>query len=200
MTWSARCAPRCWCWGRCWRASARRRCRCRAAAPSATRRFTCPRRAYIASMASLRRRKGVRIDRSNGRAGGGSISAGVDLTLSADDIVSTVAPYDLVRKMRASVLVLGPLLARFGEATVSLPGGCAIGNRPVDLHLKGLSELGAAVDIENGYVKASAPGGRLRGGRVAFPFVSVGATEGSEEHTSELQSLMRKPYAVFCLK
>src|SRR3546814_3453886 len=96
--------------------------------------------------------------------------------------------------MRASVLVLGPLLARFGEATVSLPGGCAIGNRPVDLHLKGLSELGAAVDIENGYVKASAPGGRLRGGRVAFPFVR------SEEHTSELQSLMRISYAVFCLK
>src|SRR3546814_65659 len=92
-----------------------------------------PRLADIASMASLMRQHGVRIDRSNGLAGGGSIAAGVDLTLSADDIVSTVAPYDLVRKMRASVLVLGPLLARFGEATVSLPGGCAIGNPPLHL-------------------------------------------------------------------
>ena len=70
-----------------------------------------------------------------------------------------------------------PRLARFGEATVSLPGGCAIGNRPVDLHLKGLADLGAEVEIENGYIKASTPGGRLQGGRVAFPFVSVGATE-----------------------
>jgi len=131
-----------------------------------------PRLADIESMANLMRQHGVRIDRSDG-----AIGAGDDLTMSAAEIVSTVAPYDLVRKMRASVLVLGPLLARFGEATVSLPGGCAIGNRPVDLHLKGLADLGAAVEIENGYIKASAPGGRLRGGRVAFPFVSVGATE-----------------------
>ena len=132
-----------------------------------------PRLADIASMASILRQLGVRIDIAEGIEVGGDT-----LTLSAEEIVSTVAPYDLVRKMRASVLVLGPLLARFGEATVSLPGGCAIGNRPVDLHLKGLSELGATLDIENGYIKASAPaGGRLRGGRVAFPFVSVGATE-----------------------
>ncbi|MEQ8813205.1 MAG: UDP-N-acetylglucosamine 1-carboxyvinyltransferase [Thalassobaculum sp.] len=131
-----------------------------------------PRLADIASMANLLRQHGVRIDRADGPDGGGDT-----LTLSAEEIVSTVAPYDLVRKMRASVLVLGPLLARFGEATVSLPGGCAIGNRPVDLHLKGLADLGAEVEIENGYIKASTPGGRLQGGRVAFPFVSVGATE-----------------------
>ena len=131
-----------------------------------------PRLADIASMANLLRQHGVRIDRDDGADGGGDT-----LTLSAEEIVSTVAPYDLVRKMRASVLVLGPLLARFGEATVSLPGGCAIGNRPVDLHLKGLADLGAEVEIENGYIKASTPGGRLQGGRVAFPFVSVGATE-----------------------
>ena len=79
--------------------------------------------------------------------------------------------------MRASVLVLGPLLAREGKATVSLPGGCAIGNRPVDLHLKGLAELGAEVALEGGYVRAEVPSGRLHGGRVVFPIVSVGATE-----------------------
>ena len=129
--------------------------------------------ADITSMANLLRQHGVRIDQS-------TTSDGVT-ALDASDIVSTVAPYDLVRKMRASVLVLGPLLARFGEARVSLPGGCAIGNRPVDLHLKGLADLGAEVAIESGYIEAKAPrnrhGSRLRGGRVTFPFVSVGATE-----------------------
>ncbi len=128
--------------------------------------------ADIASMASLLRQHGVRIDRRE-RVDG----APAEMLLDAREILSTVAPYDLVRKMRASVLVLGPLLARFGEARVSLPGGCAIGNRPVDLHLKGLAELGAEVTIESGYIDARAPGGRLRGGRVSFPFVSVGATE-----------------------
>ena len=83
------------------------------------------------------------------------------MTLRADDIASTVAPYDIVRKMRASILVLGPLLARTGEATVSLPGGCAIGNRPIDLHLKALEALGAEIELAAGYVKASAPKGRL---------------------------------------
>ncbi|PZU06343.1 UDP-N-acetylglucosamine 1-carboxyvinyltransferase [Sphingomonas sp.] len=104
---------------------------------------------------------------------------GIDraITLHAADIVSTVAPYDIVRKMRASILVLGPLLARAGEATVSLPGGCAIGNRPIDLHLKGLEALGAEIELAAGYVKATAPQGGLRGGRVTFPIVSVGATE-----------------------
>ena len=98
------------------------------------------------------------------------------LRLHAPDIVSTLAPYDLVRKMRASFNVLGPLLAREGKAKVSLPGGCAIGARPVDLHLKALAAMGAKIDLDEGYVIAEAPGG-LHGARIDFPFVSVGATE-----------------------
>jgi UDP-N-acetylglucosamine 1-carboxyvinyltransferase len=98
------------------------------------------------------------------------------LTLTAAEITSTLAPYDLVRKMRASFLVIGPLLARCHKAQVSLPGGCAIGTRPVDLHLKGLEAMGAQIELADGYVHAKAPGG-LRGARVHFPFVSVGATE-----------------------
>ena len=101
------------------------------------------------------------------------------MTLQADEMVSTVAPYDMVRKMRASVLVLGPMLARMGEATVSLPGGCAIGDRPIDLHLKALECMGAEIEIAAGYVKASAPKGRLAGGDFSFPVVSVGATENA---------------------
>ncbi|HEY1961721.1 MAG TPA: UDP-N-acetylglucosamine 1-carboxyvinyltransferase [Rhizomicrobium sp.] len=96
--------------------------------------------------------------------------------LTAKNIVSTTADYDIVRKMRASFLVLGPLLARFRQAKVSLPGGCAIGARPVDLHLKALEALGADIELSEGYVIAKAPNG-LRGARVEFPFVSVGATE-----------------------
>jgi UDP-N-acetylglucosamine 1-carboxyvinyltransferase len=96
--------------------------------------------------------------------------------LSAKNIVSTTADYDIVRKMRASFLVLGPLLARFRQARVSLPGGCAIGARPVDLHLKALEALGARIELSEGYVIARAPHG-LKGARVEFPFVSVGATE-----------------------
>ncbi len=91
-------------------------------------------------------------------------------------IRNPVAPYDIMRKMRASILVLGPLLARAGEARVSLPGGCAIGTRPVDLHLKGLEQLGAEIRLQGGYIEALAPG-RLRGASIVFPFVSVGATE-----------------------
>lgn len=98
------------------------------------------------------------------------------LRLHAKDIASTEAPYDLVRKMRASFNVLGPLLAREGKAKVSLPGGCAIGARPVDLHLKALSAMGAEIDLDEGYVLAEAPDG-LKGADIAFPFVSVGATE-----------------------
>src|SRR6202040_3483045 len=98
------------------------------------------------------------------------------LELSAAHITSTIAPYDLVRKMRASILVLGPLLARCGRARVSLPGGCAIGPRPVDLHIKGLQRLGAEVELREGYIDARAPRG-LRGAEIAFPSVSVGATE-----------------------
>ena len=101
------------------------------------------------------------------------------MTLRAGRVTSTVAPYDIVRKMRASILVLGPLLARAGEATVSLPGGCAIGNRPIDLHLKALEAFGAEIELASGYVKAVAPGGRLKGGKYTFPVVSVGATENA---------------------
>ncbi len=90
-------------------------------------------------------------------------------------ILNTEAPYDIMRKMRASILVLGPLLARAGEARVSLPGGCAIGTRPVDLHLKGLEQLGAEIRLDGGYIEAHA--GRLKGTTIVFPFVSVGATE-----------------------
>ncbi|MBU6449397.1 MAG: UDP-N-acetylglucosamine 1-carboxyvinyltransferase [Rhodospirillales bacterium] len=100
---------------------------------------------------------------------------GRSLTLGGR-ITNTEAPYDIVRKMRASILVLGPLLARMGEARVSLPGGCAIGTRPVDLHLKGLEAMGARIELENGYVHATAPKG-LKGAAIVFPFVSVGATE-----------------------
>ncbi len=91
-------------------------------------------------------------------------------------ITNTEAPYDIVRKMRASVLVLGPLLARVGEARVSLPGGCAIGTRPVDLHLKGLEQMGAEITLDAGYIHAAVRG-RLRGATIVFPFASVGATE-----------------------
>ncbi len=95
--------------------------------------------------------------------------------LTARDIVDTTAPYELVSRMRASFWVLGPLLARCGEARVSMPGGCAIGTRPVDLHLMGMKALGAEIDIDGGYVVAKAPRG-LHGARVVFPKVSVGAT------------------------
>ncbi|HYL48073.1 MAG TPA: UDP-N-acetylglucosamine 1-carboxyvinyltransferase [Stellaceae bacterium] len=100
------------------------------------------------------------------------------LELRARRIVSTTAPYDLVRRMRASVLVLGPLVARLGQARVSLPGGCAIGTRPVDLHIKALEALGATIAIEQGYIHATAPKG-LKGGEIVFPSVSVGATENA---------------------
>ncbi|WP_095011952.1 UDP-N-acetylglucosamine 1-carboxyvinyltransferase [Tsuneonella mangrovi] len=101
------------------------------------------------------------------------------MSLEATRITGTVAPYDLVRKMRASILVLGPMLARMGEATVSLPGGCAIGNRPIDLHLKALEAFGATIELAQGYVRAHAPDGGLPGGEFDFPVVSVGATENA---------------------
>ena len=131
-----------------------------------------PRVADIRSMTELLAQHGTEIvDR-------GDSDDGMVQSFRARKIVSTTAPYDLVRKMRASVLVLGPLLAREGYAQVSLPGGCAIGNRPVDLHLKALSDMGAEVELSGGYIHAKVPGGqRLRGDRVIFPTVSVGATE-----------------------
>ncbi len=97
--------------------------------------------------------------------------------LHTPKIKTHVAPYDLVRKMRASVLVLGPLLAREGRADISMPGGCAIGTRPVDLHLKGFEAMGATIELDGGYIKATAPKGGLNGAHITFPFVSVGATE-----------------------
>ncbi len=100
------------------------------------------------------------------------------ITLEAAEIPNTVAPYEIVRRMRASVLVLGPLLARFGNAVVSLPGGCAIGTRPIDLHLEALEKMGAKIHIGRGYIHAEAPKG-LRGARIAFTKVSVGATENT---------------------
>ncbi|WP_066725301.1 UDP-N-acetylglucosamine 1-carboxyvinyltransferase [Sphingomonas pituitosa] len=124
------------------------------------------------------------------------------LSVRASRLTSTVAPYDIVRKMRASILVLGPLLAREGEATVSLPGGCAIGNRPIDLHLKALEALGAEIELSAGYVKAIAPGGRISGGRFRFPVVSVGATENAlmaaatARGTSVLENAAREPEIV----
>lgn len=132
-----------------------------------------PHLADISTMARLLAQHGVELH-LNGEAtngGGGGV-----LDLRAETISSFVAPYDLVRKMRASVLVLGPLLARVGEAKVSLPGGCAIGTRPVDLHLDGLERLGAEIVLEEGYIHASAPQG-LTGAKIVFPKVSVGATE-----------------------
>ena len=100
------------------------------------------------------------------------------LAMSSHDINNHTAHYDIVRKMRASILVLGPMLARDGHAIVSLPGGCAIGARPVDLHLKALQALGAELDLKDGYVHAKAMKG-LRGGTIDFPIVSVGATENA---------------------
>lgn len=98
------------------------------------------------------------------------------MMLKSPDITSHFACYDLVRKMRASILVLGPLLARIGRAEVSLPGGCAIGARPVDLHLRGFEQMGAKIELKNGYIHAKAPNG-LKAAIIDFPFVSVGATE-----------------------
>jgi UDP-N-acetylglucosamine 1-carboxyvinyltransferase len=134
-----------------------------------------PRLADVDSFGHLLNQLGVSTSVAGVRGG----QFGRKMTLQADDIASTVAPYDMVRKMRASVLVLGPMLARAGEATVSLPGGCAIGDRPIDLHLKALECMGAEIELTAGYVKASAPGGRLPGGDYSFPVVSVGATENA---------------------
>jgi len=120
----------------------------------------------IGSMSELLCQLGVTADRHDeGR-----------MRLCAKDLLSTTAAYDIVRKMRASILVLGPLVARAGEAYVSLPGGCAIGARPVDLHLKGLEALGAEISLDEGYVRARAPNG-LRGASFTFPVISVTGTE-----------------------
>jgi UDP-N-acetylglucosamine 1-carboxyvinyltransferase len=132
-----------------------------------------PRLADITTLSHLLVQHGVSITMNGAEPGA---AHGHVLEFNARRIASTTAPYDLVRKMRASVLVLGPLLARCGEARVSLPGGCAIGPRPVDLHLKGLERLGAVVELKQGYIEASAKKG-LTGAEIIFPAVSVGATE-----------------------
>lgn len=111
----------------------------------------------------------------DGKRSGPPSHLGDTIHLTARDIVDTTAPYEMVSRMRASFWVLGPLIARMGQARVSLPGGCAIGTRPVDLHLTGLKALGAEIDIDSGYVVAKAPKG-LRGAHIVFPKVSVGAT------------------------
>jgi UDP-N-acetylglucosamine 1-carboxyvinyltransferase len=128
-----------------------------------------PRLADTRFLARLLTRLGVEVTEQDGEAG-------AETLLHAHDVASAFAPYDFVRQMRASFNVLGPLLARTGHAKVSLPGGCAIGARPVDLHLKALEALGASIDLHEGYVYAQAPRG-LRGAEIEFPFVSVGATE-----------------------
>jgi UDP-N-acetylglucosamine 1-carboxyvinyltransferase len=130
--------------------------------------------ADIAFMTDILKALGVEASYVRGQ----KLGEGGRLDLDAGRIASTTASYDIVRKMRASFLVLGPLLARFGHARVSLPGGCAIGARPVDLHLKALEAMGAQIALSEGYVISEAPKG-LKGARIEFPFVSVGATENA---------------------
>ena len=101
---------------------------------------------------------------------------GNDLFIDSREADKTFAPYELVKRMRASFYVLGPLVSRWGEAKVSLPGGCAWGPRPVDLHIKGIKKLGAQIDVEEGYVIAKAKNGRLEGGKIHLDVSSVGAT------------------------
>ena len=134
-----------------------------------------PRLADVKQLERILENHGVDIA-VHGRRRGEEEGVGQRMTFHAADIVDTTAPYDLVSKMRASFWVIGPLLARCHEARVSLPGGCAIGTRPVDLFLLGLKELGAEIDIDEGYVVAKAPKGGLVGAHIKFPKVSVGAT------------------------
>ena len=126
-----------------------------------------PQLADVKTMGSLLAQHGIAVE--DATPDGRRVSLGGAIT-------NTEAPYDIVRKMRASILVLGPLLARTGEAMVSLPGGCAIGTRPVDLHLKGLEQMGASFRLEAGYIHATVAG-KLRGAVIVLPFASVGATE-----------------------
>ena len=130
-----------------------------------------PRLADVATMGQLLRQFGVALEPD-----GDERRLGQTMTLQAAKLESTLAHYDLVRKMRASVLVLGPLVARCGHGEVSLPGGCAIGTRPIDIHLSGLEAMGAKITLEEGYVRAAAPDG-LKGGTIALRTASVGATE-----------------------
>jgi len=152
-----------------------------------------PRLSDIATMTQLLRSLGSEV---------ASLQDGQVLALSSHSISNHTADYDIVRKMRASILVLGPMLARDGHAVVSLPGGCAIGARPVDLHLKALEAMGADLDLRDGYVHARAPGGRLNGAVIDFPMVSVGATENAllaatlAKGTTEIRNAAREPEIV----
>jgi UDP-N-acetylglucosamine 1-carboxyvinyltransferase len=131
-----------------------------------------PRLADVRAMAELLAAFGINIQVTLS----GQFGEGDTMRLQAKDITSVFASYDMVRKMRASFQVLGPLVARMGKAKVSLPGGCAIGARPVELHLNALEQMGAKIDLAEGYVTATAAGA-LKGADIVFPFVSVGATE-----------------------
>lgn len=142
-----------------------------------------PRLADVGALKRILSNHGVDIAIQGKRVGQTALT-GQTVKLTAAEIIDTTAPYDLVSTMRASFWVLAPLVARMGEARVSLPGGCAIGTRPVDLHLMALSRLGAAIEIDAGYVVASAPSG-LRGAEITFPKVSVGAT-----HTALLAAVL----------
>ena len=152
-----------------------------------------PRLSDIATMTQLLRSLGSEV---------AALQDGHVLALSSHRITNHTADYDIVRKMRASILVLGPMLARDGHAIVSLPGGCAIGARPVDLHLKALEAMGAELDLRDGYVHAKAPGGRLKGAVIDFPLVSVGATENAQlaatlaRGTTEIRNAAREPEIV----
>jgi len=151
-----------------------------------------PRLADIGTMADLLGSLGCEV---------AALEEGKVLALSAAALTGHTAEYDIVRKMRASVLVLGPLLARLGRARVSLPGGCAIGARPVDLHLSGLEKMGAEIALADGYIEAAAPGG-LVGAVIEFPFASVGATENlmmaaaCARGTTVLRNAAREPEIV----
>ncbi len=151
-----------------------------------------PRLSDIRTMSTLLQSLGAEVQ---------NLQDGKVLALSSHRIDTLRADYDIVRKMRASILVLGPMLARFGEAEVSLPGGCAIGARPVDLHLQALEAMGADLELRDGYVHAWARGG-LKGAIVDFPFVSVGATENAlmaatlAKGTTELRNAAREPEIV----
>jgi UDP-N-acetylglucosamine 1-carboxyvinyltransferase len=149
--------------------------------------------ADIRTMGGLLEHMGVHVHLNGAESAEGRV-----LDLDAGGLTDTTAPYDLVRKMRASVLVLGPLLARHGQARVSLPGGCAIGTRPVDLHLKALETLGAEIELKEGYVNATVRG-RLKGAHVNFPKVTVGGTENAlmaatlAEGTTVIENAAREP-------
>jgi UDP-N-acetylglucosamine 1-carboxyvinyltransferase len=136
-----------------------------------------PQLADVVQLGRILGNHGVDLTIAGKRSGHRAVD-GQTFRLTAHEIVDTLAPYEMVSRMRASFWVLGPLVARMGEAKVSLPGGCAIGTRPVDLHLEALRALGAEIDLEGGYVLAKAPKG-LQGGRITFPKVSVGATHNA---------------------